>query len=135
MRFRLERVRTMPVQLDSGVLYVSEEFETAAHLCACGCGSKVRTPLGPAEWTFTDHPEGPSLDPSIGNWQRPCKAHYWIDNGRVKWSVRWSAEQIAAGRAIEQLRRDRHYARRYPKPWWARLWRWLGSLMRPKSQE
>ncbi|HYH70093.1 MAG TPA: DUF6527 family protein [Methyloceanibacter sp.] len=133
MRFRLERVGTMPVRLDPGVLYVSEEFETAAHLCACGCLSKVRTPLGPAEWRFTDDSPGPSLYPSIGNWQRPCKAHYWIEKGRVEWSAQWSKEQIIAGRAIEQLRRDRYYGKRYPDGLLTRLWRWLQSLGDPKA--
>jgi hypothetical protein len=93
IRIKLERVRTMPAQLESGVLYVSEEFETAAHLCACGCGSKVRTPLGPTEWRFTDHPEGPSLYPSIGNWHRSCKSHYWIDRGEIEWSTQLTPAQ------------------------------------------
>ncbi|RYE59877.1 MAG: hypothetical protein EOO82_03930, partial [Oxalobacteraceae bacterium] len=98
MRIKLERVRAMPPRLQPNVLYVSEEFETAAHLCACGCGSKIRTPLGPTEWRLTDHPEGPSLTPSVGNWQLPCKAHYWIDRGRIEWSTQWTPEQITAGR-------------------------------------
>ena len=129
MRFRMERVRTMPAKLEPGVLYVSEAFETAAHLCACGCGSKVRTPLGPTEWTFTEDLGGPSLYPSIGNWQRPCNAHYWIQNGRVEWSRQWSPSQIAEGRASEQLRRERYYAELYPGSWGARLWRRLKSLL------
>jgi len=128
MNFKLERVRTMPARLESGLLYVSEEFSTAAHLCACGCGSKVRTPLGPTEWTFFDDTDGPSLDPSIGNWQRPCRAHYWITNGHVIWSTQWSSEQVIAARALEQLRRDRYYAARHPSPWWKRVWRWIKSL-------
>lgn len=118
----------MPAKLEAGVLYLSEEFGTAAHLCACGCGSKVRTPLGPAEWTFIDDPEGPSLDPSIGNWQRPCRAHYWIENGHIEWAPQWSPEQIAEGRALEQLRRDRYYAGRHSTGFWSRFVRWLKSL-------
>ncbi len=129
MRIELERVQTMPALLEPGVLYVSEEFETAAHLCACGCGSKVRTPLGPTEWQFTDHPQGPSLRPSIGNWQRPCKSHYWIDRGKVEWSTEWTPEQIAAGRAAEERRREHYYAELYPDRWWVRVWRWLKSMM------
>lgn len=128
MKIRLERVRTMPAQLEPGVLYVSEEFETAAHLCACGCGSKVRTPLAKTEWRFTDHPQGPSLHPSIGNWQRPCKAHYWIDRGEIEWSTRWTAEQIAMGRAAEERRRESYYVDLYPDGWWTRVWRWLNSM-------
>lgn len=129
IRIKLERVRTMPVQLEPGVLYVSEEFETAAHLCACGCSSKVRTPLGPTEWQFTDHPLGPSLRPSIGNWQRPCKSHYWIDRGKIEWSAEWTPEQIAAGRAAEERRREHYYAELYADRWWVRFWRWLKSIM------
>ena len=118
----------MPASLEPGVLYISEEFETAAHLCACGCGSKIRTPLGPTEWQFSDDPEGPSLDPSVGNWQRPCRSHYWIDRGRIEWSTEWSAAQIAAGRAREQRRRERYYAVLYPDRWWSRVWRWLKTM-------
>jgi Family of unknown function (DUF6527) len=130
MRIRLERVRAMPAQLEPGVLYVSEEFETAAHLCACGCGSKVRTPLGPTEWTFTDLPDGPSLDPSVGNWQRPCRTHYWIDRGEIEWSTQWTPQQIAAGRSAEHRRRDAYYSSLPNSTWWQRLWHWLGSIWR-----
>ena len=115
----------MPAHLEPGVLYVSEEFETAAHLCACGCGSKVRTPLGPTEWSFFEEATGPTLHPSIGNWQRPCQSHYWIVNGRVEWSTQWSPQQIAAGRALEQSRRARYYENLYPTGLLARFWRWL----------
>jgi hypothetical protein len=84
-RFKLERVEYMPKQLEPGILYVAEEFDVAGHLCACGCGNKVMTPLGPAEWSFKASEDGPSLTPSIGNWQLPCKSHYWISGGDVKW--------------------------------------------------
>jgi Family of unknown function (DUF6527) len=124
----LERVRTMPAQLEPGVLYVSEEFETAAHLCACGCGSKVRTPLGPTEWTFTNHPAGPSLVPSVGNWQRPCQSHYVIQRGAIEWSNQWTPKQIASGRAAEVKRRDAHYSSLPRAAWWKRVWNWLRSI-------
>lgn len=129
-RIRLERVRTMPTTLEPGVLYVSEEFETAAHLCACGCRSKIRTPLGATEWTFTDDRDGPSLAPSVGNWQKPCKSHYWIDQGEIHWSGAWSQTQILAGRAAEERRRRTYYDNLYPASWWKRFGRWLGSLFR-----
>ena len=48
----------MQKDLQPEVLYVSEQFGAAAHLCACGCGSKVRTPLGPTEWSVEETLEG-----------------------------------------------------------------------------
>ena len=42
MKIKLQRVQYMPKDLKPGVLYVSEQFGAAAHLCACGCGSKIR---------------------------------------------------------------------------------------------
>ena len=115
MKIRLEKVHYMPKQLEPGILYVSEEFGTAAHLCACGCGEKVRTPLGPTEWSVKEHPAGPSLWPSIGNWQKPCKSHYVIEKGRIVWSGAWSENQIAAGRTREQKRRELYFAQQRSK--------------------
>ena len=34
-------VRAFPDQLENGILYVSVDFRTAAHLCFCGCGNEV----------------------------------------------------------------------------------------------
>ena len=70
----LERVKYLPRELLPGTLYVSKEFAVAGHLCACGCGSKVITPLGPAEWTFSERKGRPTLRPSVGNWQLPCRS-------------------------------------------------------------
>ena len=109
MRFKLQRVDYMPKDLDPGILYVSEEFDIAMHLCACGCGSKVKTPLGPTEWSVVETADGPSLSPSVGNWQQPCQSHYWIDRGGILWAKKWSPEQIAAGRRFEHERREAYY--------------------------
>ena len=99
----------MPKALEPGVLYVAEEFDAAAHLCACGCGARVRTPLGPTEWSFEDTPGGPTLFPSVGNWQQPCQSHYFISGGEVTWAERWTAEQIADGRRREEEHRREYY--------------------------
>lgn len=80
---QLVRVHYVPQVLEPGRLYVSEEFGAVVHLCACGCGAKVSTPLGPAEWSLHETDQGPSLRPSVGNWQHPCQSHYWIDAGRI----------------------------------------------------
>lgn len=132
MTIRLQRVRYMPKELKAGVLYVSEEFETAAHLCACGCGSKIRTPLGPTEWSFVETPTGPSLSPSVGNWQQRCQSHYWIDHGEIRWSGRWTQAEIEMGRRHEQERRRAYYDDLYRRRngLLTRLWHWLKSLWR-----
>ena len=130
MKFRLERVHFMPKDLKPGTLYVSEEFGAAAHLCACGCGSKVRTPLGPTEWEFEETASGPTLLPSIGNWQQPCQSHYWIREGKVIWAPKWTPAQIAAGRHQEEKRRRTYYDALDHKlgGTFRKVWRWLKSL-------
>ncbi|WP_420538449.1 DUF6527 family protein [Marinobacter subterrani] len=111
MKMKIEYVHYMPKVLQNGVLYVSQEFNTAAHLCACGCGEKVRTPLTPTEWQLSNTEKGPSLKPSIGNWQLRCKSHYWIANGNIIWAREWTRAEIEEGRKSEQLRRRSYFDR------------------------
>ena len=119
----------MPKELEQGVLYVSEEFGAAAHLCACSCGAKIRTPLGPTEWSFSETPDGPTLYPSIGNWQQPCQSHYFIRNGQVVWAPKWTPGQIEAGRSTEELRRNTYYNDLYKnKGILRRIWNWIKSM-------
>lgn len=138
MRIRLERVEYMPQVFQPGVLYYAEEFGAAAHLCPCGCGHKVQTPVGASDYTLRVDGEGPTLFPSIGNWQRPCQSHYWIRSGGIVWDEPWSPERIAAGRAAEAARDRAHFeARRRTHDGpidrtrggsLERLWRWIKSL-------
>jgi hypothetical protein len=109
---RLERVQYMPKELSPGILYVSEKYAVAGHLCACGCGNKVIVPLGPTEWSFSEQRGLPSLWPSIGNWQLPCRSHYVIAQGRINWAGAWSEEQVLAGRRAEEQRRQVYYAQK-----------------------
>src|SRR5258708_4903846 len=104
------RVHYMPKELKPGVLYVSEEFDIAMHLCACGCGSKVKTSLGPTEWSVEETKSGPNLRPSVGNWQQASQSHYWIDRGEVVWAEKWTEEEISAGRRNEQELRSEYYS-------------------------
>lgn len=60
------------------------------------------TPLNRHEWRLTGSDLNPSLTPSVGNWSLECQSHYWIRKGKVVWAPRWSAAEIAAGRAKEQ---------------------------------
>lgn len=125
----LRRVHYMPKDLEPGFLYVSEEFEVAGHLCACGCGNKVITPLGPTDWSFEDSMGGPTLEPSIGSWQLQCKSHYCIIEGKVRWAGQWTPEQIGRGRQAEENRRREYYESRKPKLGrLAKAWQWFRSL-------
>lgn len=105
-----EFVEFVPRVLVPGVLYVSQKYKTASHLCACGCGEKVVTPLSPADWQL--HIEGSvvSLYPSIGNWDYPCKSHYWIRRSRVAWAGAMSNQQIARVQARDKKDRALHIA-------------------------
>ena len=87
-----EFVRYIPNHLVYGVIYVSVEFCTANHLCCCGCGLEVVTPLAPESWRLIYNGETVSLHPSIGNWQFPCKSHYWIIDNEIVWVEDWFPE-------------------------------------------
>ena len=109
MKLRHEFVDHIPEQLDDDVLYVSIRFGTMVHRCACGCGEEVVTPLGPAEWRLTYDGRTVSLTPSIGNWSFPCRSHYWIDEGIVRWARGFSEAEVALVRQEARTRRDGYY--------------------------
>ena len=102
-------VHYMPKGLEPGILYVSEEFGIAGHMCPCECGNKIITPLSPTDWSLTIKKGRPTLYPSIGNWQLPCRSHYWVKDGSIEWSYSWSEEQIMAGRQKEEKQRESYY--------------------------
>jgi len=132
MKIELQRVNFMPKELKPGVLYVSEEFGAAAHLCPCGCGAKIRTPMGPTEWALEETARGPTLYPSVGNWQLACQSHYWIYRGEIIWSNIWTPEQIAEGRLAEDERRRAYYDAldRQGYGFLQRFWNWIKGLFR-----
>lgn len=78
-----EFVKFAPETLEDGVVYVSIDFATAVHACCCGCGNRVVTPLSPRDWKLNFDGETISLRPSIGNWNFPCRSHYWITHNGV----------------------------------------------------
>lgn len=104
-RLKHSFVEGFPDQLEKDVLYVSVEHATMAHLCACGCGAEVVTPLNPTDWRFTFDGKSISVQPSIGNWSLPCRSHYIIRHNLIHWAEDWSEERIAAGRKIDLARK------------------------------
>ena len=84
--FELQVVHRVPEDLLPGILYVCFDCNVVAHLCACGCDEKVILPIDPGFWSVKYDGETVSLSPSIGNFQIPCKSHYWIRENRVIWA-------------------------------------------------
>ncbi|WP_211904760.1 DUF6527 family protein [Ralstonia syzygii] len=102
-------VRSVPRELEPGILYVSMEYATAVHSCCCGCGEQVVTPLSPTDWKMTYDGESVSLMPSIGNWQLPCRSHYVIRQGRVIEAAPWSSAQVVAEQRRDKAAKARFY--------------------------
>jgi hypothetical protein len=133
-----EFVEFIPSELKQGTIYVSIPYATSSHLCLCGCGQKVVTPVSPAGWTLTFDGETISLHPSIGNWSFRCQSHYWIKRNQVEWAGRLTPGEIDLNRAHDRALRQAHYGAgageapevESPKSkrgvWshlWARFWR------------
>ncbi|MCW8837541.1 MAG: DUF6527 family protein [Thiovulaceae bacterium] len=86
----------MPKEYEQNVLYVSMEYKTVTHLCCCGCGKKVVTPIAPHSWKITYDGNGITLYPSIGNWDFNCRSHYWIRDSQVLWANDWDESKVQA---------------------------------------
>ena len=92
---KVKHVEFMPETKEEGILYISKRFSLAIHLCPCGCGEQVVTPIKgsfpgsknrPDCWDFTEHEDGTvTLSPSVGNFEFPCKSHYFIRRNRIIW--------------------------------------------------
>lgn len=87
-------VETIPLEPEEGVLYITFKYKTAVHLCACGCGNKVITPINPNFWELTFNGKSITLSPSIGNRGFECKSHYWIRQNQIIRASHWSEEKM-----------------------------------------
>lgn len=110
-RFAPQFVEFLPDDIGPGTLYVSMSYAVAAHRCACGCGREVVTPLSPTDWKLTFDGKNVSLDPSIGNWSFPCRSHYFIRGGEVKWAASMSDAAIQRGRLRDRASKAAHFAK------------------------
>jgi len=102
-------VRSIPKELELGVLYLSMEYATAIHSCCCGCGNQVVTPFSPTDWQMSFDGESVSISPSIGNWSFPCRSHYFINKGHVIEADQWSQMQVEAGRRQDKINKAHFY--------------------------
>ena len=111
-----EFVDEIPRELKSGKLYVCCRYRAVKHLCACGCGVAINTPLHPTGWTLICDGVSVSLWPSIGNWSENCQSHYWIRNSRIQWAPKWSKRRILEGREAREFELDRYFTARAAPP-------------------
>ena len=102
-------VKHIPDELESGVLYISIDYGTAAHSCCCGCGEEVVTPFTPTDWRMTFDGETVSLNPSIGNWTLACRSHYVVRRGQVIEAEPWTDNQVEAERQRDRSAKSRFY--------------------------
>ena len=132
----LDFVEELPESLILGRLYISIEHRIAAHLCCCGCGQEVITPISPTDWKLTFDGISVSLHPSIGNWSFRCRSHYFVRNNKIVWSNTWTNEEISLGRQKDRKLKNYVYQeKRAIKPeshhsvkdqnLLARIWCWL----------
>jgi len=109
MKFQHRFVDFIPDRIDEGVLYISLDYGTVIHKCACGCGNEVNTPLTPNDWKMIYNGDAISLKPSVGNWSFDCKSHYWITNNSVEWALMWDDTKIHRIRKVEDSEREEYY--------------------------
>lgn len=126
MTRRIERilpefVDTFPRPMKTGVLYISIPYKTCGHLCACGCGEEVITPLSPAQWALTYDGEASTLSPSIGSWSLPCRSHYFIRSGDIIWSQHYLETEITEARRADHAAIEARIPPRARRHWWHRV--------------
>lgn len=126
MSYRVEHVDRLPEHLEEEIVYISEEYEVAALKCACGCGHKVTLLLGDGH-EVREIEERADIWPSIGVWDAPCRSHFFIRNGQIRWADRWSEERI---REAMESQLARHLSTESARPWYKRLWTWIARLRR-----
>lgn len=78
-------LKYIPEDLVEGFLYVSKEFNSAIHLCPCGCKKEVILPLTKDGWSYTEKDGLYSFTPSILNNRYECNSHYYITNNIIDW--------------------------------------------------
>ena len=134
-----EFVDEIPGAPEHGTLYLSCRYRAAVHLCACGCGAKISTPLHPTGWRLSYDGESVSLSPSVGNWSEKCQSHYVIKNSRVLWGERFSRDKVRRIRDQRHRELEDYYGvskEATPPPsshaegFWAKVW----NTVRPRRR-
>jgi hypothetical protein len=115
MKYRYQLVDRIPNQMREDIVYHTQEFELAGLLCACGCGHRI-TLLVPDSHQVLDEGGYATIRPSVGVMDAPCKSHYFITAGDVRWLPAFTGAQAAK---IMHAQIARHVAR--DATWWQRV--------------
>lgn len=115
-------VDVIPEMIPENEIFISMEHNTCIHLCACGCGHEVVTPLSPRDWKISYDGESVSLSPSIGNWNFKCQSHYWIKNGVVVWAEKWSPSKIKIERQKDLNNKKSYYQSKDKRKWYEKIY-------------
>jgi hypothetical protein len=111
MIYSYQAVERIPKVLDDGIVYHNQEFQLAALLCACGCGHRI-TLLVPDSHQVSSERGLATIRPSIAVCDAPCKSHYFITAGKVKWLPAFSQAQ-ASNLMRKQIARHASHHRRW----------------------
>ena len=122
--------------LEHGKLYISCRYRAVHHLCACGCGARIHTPLHPTGWRLLYDGRAVSLIPSVGNWSEKCQSHYVIRDNKVLWGGRLPRRTIEQIRTRRHLELEEYYAEDSAEEtggssivakegWWAKTWNFI----------
>jgi hypothetical protein len=109
MIYYYQAVERIPKLLSDGVVYHNEEFQLAALLCACGCGHRI-TLLVPDSHQVSSEGGLATIRPSIAVCDAPCKSHYFVTAGKVKFLPAFTRAQ-ASNLMRNQIARHASYDR------------------------
>ena len=104
----------IPAELESAKLYISIEYGSVLHLCCCGCGRTVSTPLSPVQWRITYDGQCVSLHPSVESDGFPCESHYVIRSNRVDWVEHLPKESAQSRRLADHRAVEAYFESRTP---------------------
>ncbi len=105
-------LEVIPDYLEDDILYISLQYKTVVHKCACGCGKEVITPLTPNDWMLTFDGRTISLYPSIGNWNFECRSHYFITRNKVFFVREWGDWEIDEERKKDANKKKRFFKKK-----------------------
>lgn len=112
MTYSYRAVERIPRVLGDGVVYHNQEFQLAALLCACGCGHRI-TLLVPDSHQVSSEGGLATIRPSIAVCDAPCRSHYFIIAGKVKWLPAFTRAQASRLMREQIARHASHEPRRF----------------------